>query len=315
MMLLNLFYYLKPLIPRRIQISLRRARAAYKRKLCKDFWPIYPAAAKKPESWKGWPDQKRFAIVLQHDVDAIKGVINCRDLMDVEMRLGFRSLFCFVPEDYVTPFDLRQALTDSGFEIGIHGLTHDEKLFKNKSGFFKSATRINAYLKEWGAVGFSTPSMIRDLSLIAELEIEHGCSTFDTDPFEPQSEGMGTIFPFFASNVAKTKTYVEHPYTLPQDHNLFIILGDKDIKIWKEKLDWIAENGGMAYLNSHPDYMNFKGTHCSLEEYPVSYYIDFLEYIKSKYAGQYWHVLPRELARFWRTTILFNEIKLNTSPR
>ena len=37
-----------------------------------------------------------------------------------------------------------------------------------------------------------------------------------------------------------------------------------------------------------------------LEEYPVEYYVEFLEYVKKKYEGQYWHVLPREMARFWR---------------
>ena len=29
------------------------------------------------------------------------------------------------------------------------------------------------------------------------------------------------------------------------------------------------------------------------------YYEEFLEYIKSKYEGQYWHALPRDVARFW----------------
>jgi len=47
------------------------------------------------------------------------------------------------------------------------------------------------------------------------------------------------------------------PYTLPQDHCPFVIMREKDCKIWKEKLDWIAERGGMALLITHPDYMNF----------------------------------------------------------
>jgi hypothetical protein len=37
-----------------------------------------------------------------------------------------------------------------------------------------------------------------------------------------------------------------------------------------------------------------------LEEYPADYYGEFLEYVKEKYEGQYWHVLPREMARFWK---------------
>jgi len=37
-----------------------------------------------------------------------------------------------------------------------------------------------------------------------------------------------------------------------------------------------------------------------LEEYPADYYVEFLEYVKEKYKGQYWHVLTREMARFWK---------------
>jgi len=303
MKLVYLYYYFKPVIPRRMQILLRRVLAAHKRESTKDVWPICPESKKKPVNWKGWPDGKRFAFILQHDVDTEKGLLNCSSLMNVERQLNFRSSFNFVPEDYFTPYDQRRSLTESGFEVGVHGLKHDGKLFKDPAGFNRRATSINHYLKEWDAVGFTSPSMLRNLSLMAELDIEHGCSTFDTDPFEPQSEGVGMIFPFYARNQSKTKSYVEHPYTLPQDHCLFIILRERDIRIWKEKLDWIVENGGMALLNTHPDYMNFDGTRCSLEEYPISYYTDFLEYVRSQYSGQCWHALPRELAEFWRKSM------------
>ena len=37
-----------------------------------------------------------------------------------------------------------------------------------------------------------------------------------------------------------------------------------------------------------------------LEEYPVESYKEFLEYVREKYEGRYWHVLPREMARFWK---------------
>ena len=61
----------------------------------------------------------------------------------------------------------------------------------------------------------------------------------------------------------------------------------------------IAQHGGMSLLNTPPDYMNFDGKKLGLEEYPADYYREFLEYVKEKYEGQYWHVLPREMARFW----------------
>ena len=250
---LDFFYLVKPIIPRTVQISARRVVAAHKRKTSVNTWPIDPSASKQPQNWKGWPEKKRFAVVLHHDVDSAKGLTKCAQLMALEKRLNFRSAFYFVAEDYFTPLKLRASLSDSGFEIGVHGINHDGKLFRTPSAFFERAPKIRYYLREWGAVGFTSPSMLRNTCLMAELDIEHGCSTFDTDPFEPQSEGVGTIFPHYADNVSGSKSYLELPYTLPQDHCLFVILRENDIRIWKEKLDWIADNGGMALLNSHPD--------------------------------------------------------------
>jgi len=93
------------------------------------------------------------------------------------------------------------------------------------------------------------------------------------------------------------------PYTLPQDFQLFIILREKSIDIWKKKVDWIAEHGGMVHVVTHPDYMCFGNDELGMEEYPIAYYEQFLQYIKQKYTGQYWHALPHEVATFYSTNI------------
>jgi len=48
----------------------------------------------------------------------------------------------------------------------------------------------------------------------------------------------------------------------------------------------------MALLNSHPDYMRFDGGRPSDMQYPVERYIEFLEYVKSRYAGRFHTALP-----------------------
>ena len=53
--------------------------------------------------------------------------------------------------------------------------------------------------------------------------------------------------------------YIELPYTLAQDSTLFILLQEQSAEIWRRKLDWVAEHGGMALVNVHPDYLTFKG--------------------------------------------------------
>ncbi len=112
---------------------------------------------------------------------------------------------------------------------------------------------------------------------------------------------MGTVYPFWVDCSWNGKGYVEIPYTLPQDFTLFVLMQEENPEVWQRKLDWIVEKGGMALLNTHPDYMNFNGDKLGIEEYPVEYYRQILEYVKSKFHGQYWHVLPRDIARFLAT--------------
>jgi hypothetical protein len=104
-------------------------------------------------------------------------------------------------------------------------------------------------------------------------------------------------------NGKKPQGYLELPYTLPQDHLLFVILREQSIDTWKKKLDWVAEHGGMALLNTHTDYMSFNGEELENETYPVEYYIEFLEYINGNYKDQYWQVLPKEITHFWKENL------------
>lgn len=297
--MLNIYYCVKPLIPRRIQILLRRQVVLAKMPSCMHKWPVAEEAGKPPVNWSGWPAGKRFALVLTHDVDTVQGQEKCLPLVKLERELGFRSAFNFVIKNDVSP-GLRFYLAENGFEVGVHGLVHDRSLYESREAFRRQAIIINRFLAEWGAVGFRSPSMYHNLEWIHDLDIEYDASTFDTDPFEPQPDGVGTIFPFFVGGDGSGNGYMELPYTLPQDFTLFILLQERDIRVWKRKLDWIAEKGGMALLNTHPDYMRFAGTGKACEEYPVKYYLEFLDYAKSRYGDSFWHALPREVAMFRR---------------
>jgi hypothetical protein len=297
------FYTLKPLIPRRLQIALRRQIAKYKRKKYANVWPIDTGAGKTPRGWPGWPESKQFALLLSHDVDTEKGQARVLELAALEMKLGFRSAFNFVPERYANHPEIRTQLRANGFEINLHGLRHDGKLFRARKLFEQRAMRINQYLKEWSSSGFTSPSMLCRADWLHQLDITHSLSTFDTDPFEPQPEPASIIFPYWVSNGQTSKGYVELPYSLPQDHLLFVILKEKSIDIWKRKLDWVASCGGMALLNTHSDYMNFDGgMKLFNEEYPIDFYIQFLKYVKSAYAGKYFHATPSEIAAYVKQT-------------
>jgi hypothetical protein len=282
-----------------MQLYLRRQLVQKQKEKHQEVWPVLESSKLKPEKWQGWPEGKKFSFVLTHDVEHRAGHDKCIELMNIEKKLGFVSSFNFVPERYKVDKGLRESLAKNGFEVGVHGLIHDGKLFRNKRIFDERASKINNYLKEWNAVGFRAPAMHHNLDWICELNIQYDLSTFDTDPFEPQSDGVGTIFPFwYESKNGKRTGYVEMPYTLVQDFTLLVLMKEKDCSIWKRKLDWIVENNGMALLNVHPDYVAFNDSDRDYQKFSVDIYIDFLKYVKNEYAGEYWNPLPKDLARF-----------------
>jgi glycosyltransferase involved in cell wall biosynthesis len=311
-MLRNRIYYgVKPFIPQSVRTAIRRMLATRLRKRIGDIWPIMPGSERPPEDWSGWPQGKKFALVLTHDVESRAGLQKCRSLMQLELDLGFRSSFNFVPEgSYRVPAELREELAANGFEVGIHDLKHDGHLFASHREFKRRAVRINDYAREWGASGFRSGFMLRNLDWLHDLDVQYDASTFDTDPFEPQPDGGHTIFPFWvprpnggsingqrSTSDSSSQGYVELPYTLPQDSTLFLVLRETTPEIWMRKVDWIAEHGGMVLLDAHPDYMSFDGCKQTATEYPTALYCEFLTYVRNRYAGEYWHALPKEVAR------------------
>jgi hypothetical protein len=295
----DFFYAIKPLLPRPLQLGLRRRIAGIQRKKFAAVWPIDESAAGPPPGWNGWPDGKRFAWVLHHDVETSAGQDKCSALMDLEERLGVRSTFFIVPERYPVSGTLIEEIKRRGFGLGVHGLRHDGKLFRSYEQFRQDAERINGYLRAWGTRGFSAPSMIHRHDWMHHLNIDHSTGSVDTDPFQPQPDAARTIFPFIVRNGALSSGFVELPCTQPQDHTLFVILGEKTIDIWKRKLDWIALHKGLALFLTHPDYMNFDETKPDgPEEYPARLYAEVISYVQSAYAGQYWNPLSADLAAF-----------------
>jgi peptidoglycan/xylan/chitin deacetylase (PgdA/CDA1 family) len=298
-----LYYTLKPILPYSLRYALRRK---YKQFFQSDFqlgWPIedryvrfqfeivrqllitldHPSISFR----HFWPEGYRYAFVLTHDIETDEGQAYVRKVADMEERFGFRSSFNFVPEYYELDIVLMQELRERGFEIGVHGLKHDGKLYNSKHIFMERSGHINRYLKEFNAVGFRSPLTMRNPEWMQALEIEYDLSFFDTDPYEPMPGGCMSIWPFIIGK------FVELPYTLAQDCTLAIVLGETTPRFWLQKVDFVEQNCGMALLNAHPDYL--------LNPKIFKIYAEFLARMKER--NNYWHALPREVARWWRKRI------------
>ncbi len=297
----RLYYQFKPLVPRPLRLAVHGWLVRRTRRHTREFWPVLPGSGKRP-GWPGWPDGKEFAIVLTHDVESQSGLDKCRQLMELEEKWGFRSSFNFIPEgDYRVTKELRDELTAAGFEVGVHDLYHDGKLYRDRKKFVAKAVLINEHLAAWGAVGFRSGFMFHNLNWLEDLNIEYDASTFDTDPFEPQPDGVGTVFPFWCEG-ARGRGFVELPYTLPQDSTLFLLMRERNPEIWLRKLDWIARQGGMVLMNVHPDYVDFSGGNGNWKTFPAAFYEQFLEYARSKYGGHFWEGTPRQVADYVRSS-------------
>ena len=293
------FYGLKPLMPRRLQIALRRAYAPLQARRRFPRWPIEPilvdhhrealrrrlieSGEQRVPLVNFWPGRKRFAFVLTHDVEGAPGLRTIEAVRQVERGHGLVSAWNFVAEDYSVEPRLLEQLRSEGCEIGLHGISHDGKLFQSRARFEEQLPKIRHYMAEWDAVGFRSPSLHRNADWMSELECLYDSSFPDTDPFGPQPGGCCSILPYFLDDV------VELPVTLVQDHTLFEILGHRSTELWVRKSEWIIGHHGMVNLIVHPDYM--EGSRLDL-------YAEFLGFLAGRSDG--WHALPRDVATWWR---------------
>jgi hypothetical protein len=95
---LRLYYWIKPSLPKLIRLSVRRWWARRKRTAYASEWPILECAGVVPKDLSGWPENRKFAFILTHDVESQRGLDRVRQLAELEMSLGFRSSFNFIPE-------------------------------------------------------------------------------------------------------------------------------------------------------------------------------------------------------------------------
>ncbi len=296
---LRAYYAVKPLLPRRTQLAVRRRYARVQARRRFPAWPAEPLlvdrraaelrrlAAAAPDRRAAfvdhWPAGYSHAVVLTHDVEGPTGIANIERVREVERRHGFVSSWNFVAEDYPIPAGLFDRLRADGCEIGLHGIRHDGRLFATRADFERNLPAIEHYLAEWGAVGFRSPATHRNAAWMADLPVAYDSSFPDTDPFEPQSGGCCSILPFRFGDV------VELPITLVQDHTLWEILGEPGIERWVQKSEWIIRHRGLVNLILHPDYVT---------DERLALYGEFLAFLAAQPGG--WHMLPRDVARWWR---------------
>jgi len=299
------FYYsARPILP----VSVRRhfQRWVLTRRMKTNFpgWPVDRTADRLLEKLLGasmkaqeqqkipfiwfWPDEYSSAAIMTHDVETDAGLRFCSALMDIDEEFCIPASFQIVPESrYTIPQSMLEEFRTRLFEINVHDLNHDGRLYWDYREFVRRAAKINAYARDFKAKGFRSGTLYRNLDWYEELDFAYDMSVPNVAHLDPQPGGCCTVMPFFVGHI------LELPVTTIQDYPLFHLLGDYSIQLWVRQIKMIQEGHGLASIISHPDYLQdsrSQRTYCEL--------LNHLARLRAD-AGL-WLARPAEVNEWWR---------------
>ena len=235
-----------------------------------------------------WPDGAPSCAIVTHDVETDVGRDRCDWLMDVDEGYGIRTSFQIVPEErYAADPVFLDKIRSRGFEINVHDLNHDGRLFSGHEEFLRRAQQINRYVREFGARGFRSGALYRHPDWYDALDIAYDMSVPNVGHLEAQRGGCCTVMPYFIGDI------VELPLTTTQDYSLFHILRDFSNDVWKNQMESIMGRHGLMSFIVHPDYLDGER-----ERQVYRTLLDHL--VTQREAGRCWMALPGDVERWWR---------------
>jgi hypothetical protein len=300
----NVYYMLRPLFPVAFRKHLQRL--ALRGWDSKSFpsWPVDITTERLMTTvWRQmlevsgletlpfiwfWPDGHSSACIMTHDVETKFGRDFCGEMMQMERRHGIVSAFEVVPEErYTVPNSFLDEIRQMGCEVCIHGLNHDGHDFTSKELFLERAKKINAYAKEWGARGYRSPVLYRNLEWINALKFSYDLSVPNVGHLDPQPGGCCTVMPYFIGDM------LELPLTTIQDYSLFNILQQRSLDLWVKQITLIREQHGLVSFIIHPDYVQ--------DPWAKDLYDALLKYLADlRTTDRLWIALPRDVDNWWR---------------
>lgn len=298
------YYQVRPLLPVRARKYLQRTHLRGWRQLPFPKWPVDTAVDSLFEtlltllirSVEGkavpfiwfWPNGATASAIITHDVETEKGVHLSNDVMDLDESHGHLSSFQVVPEQRyeVTQGYLRN-LRNRGFEVNIHDLNHDGRLFDNWTAFKQRVVKINQYGRDFGSIGFRSAVLYRNQDWYNLLDFEYDMSVPNVGHLDPQRGGCCTVMPYFVGDI------LELPVTMTQDYSLFHILDDYSSTLWRRQIDIILQKHGLVSVIVHPDYLDSDRARAT--------YRELLTLLAQLHRHQnVWVTLPREVNKWWR---------------
>jgi hypothetical protein len=298
------YYCVRPLLPVSIRKHLQRRRLKGWDSIPFPHWPVdrtvndlfeflmvlslkSQKAERIPFIWF-WPDGAPSSAIMTHDVEMARGRDLCSTLMDIDDAYGIKSCFEVVPEQrYDVPQTFLDSVTQRGFEVAVHDLNHDGRLFKSREYFEERVAKINSYGRRWGVDGFRSAVLYRRQEWFADLDFSYDMSVPNVAHLDPQRGGCCTVMPYFIGNL------LELPVTATQDYTLFHILQDYTIDLWKTQIELIMEKHGLLSFIVHPDYAT-AGPERRVYEALLSHLAELRQ------TRGVWIATPGDVNRWWR---------------
>lgn len=235
-----------------------------------------------------WPEGATACGMMTHDVEGDAGLDFCDALMDLDEAHGIPSAFQLVPaiHEHVWP-EAAHRLRQRGFEVNLHDLNHDGRLFSDRRTFLERAARINSYARRFGCEGFRSGAMYREQDWFDAFEFAYDMSVPTVAHLEPQRGGCCTVMPYFVGRL------LELPLTTTQDYTLFHVLGDYSTTLWEEQIGLIVARHGLVSVIAHPDYLTTARAR--------DVYLRLLRILADLRDRQgVWMARPGEINRWWR---------------
>jgi hypothetical protein len=315
----KIYYWLRPVTNRSLRSYIQKRWAANGEKRQFPKWPVDTTvesicenllrlslqargADRIPFIWF-WPDGARGCVSMTHDVETVVGRGFCTQLMDIDDSYGIKASFQIVPEErYPVPAEFLCRLRDRGFEVCVHDLNHDGRLFDERKEFLRRVALINRYGREFGAKGYRSAVLYRKVEWYGDFDFSYDMSFGNVVHLDPQRGGCCTVMPYFIGNI------LELPLTTTQDYTLFHVLNEHSIDLWKKQIGMILAKNGLVSFIVHPDYIT--------EEKELSVYRDLLAMLAElRKREALWFALPGEIDSWWRARSRMSIVKDNNSWR
>lgn len=300
----ELYYALRPWLSVRVREHLQRVYLQGWKKIRFPKWPIDCTVERfferlliltmqeqrlqsVPFIWY-WPEGADSCAIVTHDVETKEGRDFCSRLMTIDEHWGIRSSFQVIPEErYDVPDEFLDEIRARGFEVNVHDLNHDGRLFWDRQCFSSRVPQINRYGKLYRANGFRSGAMYRNQDWCRDLDFEYDMSVPNAAHLEPQHGGCCTVMPYFNGNL------LELPLTVSQDYALFHLLNTRSTDLWEEQLAAIRREHGLISILVHPDYV--------MEKREEEIYQQLLSRIADlRDHHNVWTATPGEVNTWWR---------------